>query len=253
VKGADADSCGAEGNYNGYCNPESRGRLRLYLLKPRFNFIEVDHTVPIVDDHVPIEVNPATDERDISGRQATGHNFTWPRSHRHRDRPVKRGGSFTFAQSSATASVVLVCLRSSVISAQRPLPGGADLLGVAEGVKKGFWRFQVGRCEPFAEPVIGRIEKRQHIGLTAGSRRSGARLAARNSHEVPTGGAEVAASPQAYARPLPFGVRMLPRDLIRTFRAWWRAGRAVGSPRKVRTAKWSAAPNSGRALHRARA
>ena len=31
-------------------------------------------------------------------------------------RPVKRGGSFTFAQSAAAASVVVVSLRSSVIS-----------------------------------------------------------------------------------------------------------------------------------------
>src|SRR5260370_8117386 len=69
-------------------------------------------------------------------------------------KPVKRGGSFTFAQSSATASVVVVSLRSSVISAQPQLPDRFDLLGMAEGVKKGFCRFQVGRLEPFAEPVV---------------------------------------------------------------------------------------------------
>src|SRR5271170_3723822 len=61
-----------------------RGRLRLYLLQPRLNFIEVDHAIPIIDDHVPVKLNPATDERDISGRQAAGHNFMWLRSHGYR-------------------------------------------------------------------------------------------------------------------------------------------------------------------------
>ena len=61
-----------------------RGCLRLYLLQPRRNFIEVDHTIPIINDHVPVEVDPATDERDISGRQAARHNFMWLRSHGYR-------------------------------------------------------------------------------------------------------------------------------------------------------------------------
>jgi hypothetical protein len=38
---------------------------------------------------------------------------------------------------------------------------------MAEGVKKGFCRFQVGRLEPFAEPVVDGIQKRQRIGGTA--------------------------------------------------------------------------------------
>jgi hypothetical protein len=97
--------------------------------------------------------------------QATGHNFMWLRSHGYRrsgapgattamksadfdphivritvafgnpHRHLQVGHArrqFTFAQSSATASVVLLCLRSSVISAQRPLPSRSDLLGMAE-------------------------------------------------------------------------------------------------------------------------
>ena len=61
-----------------------RSRLRLYLLQPRLYFIEVDHAVPIINDHVPVEVDPATDERDISGRQAAQHDFMWLRSHGYR-------------------------------------------------------------------------------------------------------------------------------------------------------------------------
>ena len=53
-------------------------------MQPRLYFIEVDHAVPIINDHVPVEVNPATDERDISGRQAARHNFMWLRSHGYR-------------------------------------------------------------------------------------------------------------------------------------------------------------------------
>jgi hypothetical protein len=46
-------------------------------------------------------------------------------------------------------------------------PDRFDLLGMAEGVKKGFCRFHVGRLEPFAEPAIGRIQRRQRIDRTA--------------------------------------------------------------------------------------
>jgi hypothetical protein len=171
-------SCGAEGNYNGCCNPEIKGRLRLYLLQSRLDFIKVDHIVPIIDDHVAVEVDPAIDERDIAGGQAAVENFMWLRLHGYRwsgasgaatamksadfdphivritvvlvihtaiGRPVTRGGSFTLAQSSATACVVVVSLRSSVISAQRPLPSRLDLLGIAEGVKRGFFPIS---CRP---------------------------------------------------------------------------------------------------------
>jgi len=77
ISPAAGGSCGAEGDYNGYRKSSDRGRLRLYLLQPRYNFIEVDHTILIINDHVPVKVNPATDERDISGRQAARHNFMW--------------------------------------------------------------------------------------------------------------------------------------------------------------------------------
>jgi hypothetical protein len=77
-------SCGAEGNYKGLLQSSDRGRLRLYLLQPRLNFIEIDHTVPIINDYVAVEVDPATDERDISGRQAARHSFMWLRSHGYR-------------------------------------------------------------------------------------------------------------------------------------------------------------------------
>src|SRR5262249_61721459 len=60
--------------------PSDRGRLRLYLLQPRLNFIEVDHTIPVINDHVPVKVNPAADERNISGGQPARHNFMWLRA-----------------------------------------------------------------------------------------------------------------------------------------------------------------------------
>jgi hypothetical protein len=53
-------------------------------LQPRLYFIEVDHSIPIINDRVMVEVDPATDERDISGWQAARHNFMWLRSHGYR-------------------------------------------------------------------------------------------------------------------------------------------------------------------------
>jgi hypothetical protein len=53
-------------------------------LQPRLDFIEVDRTVPMINDHVSVEIDPATDECDIGGRQAARHNFMWLRPHGYR-------------------------------------------------------------------------------------------------------------------------------------------------------------------------
>jgi hypothetical protein len=49
---------------------------------------------------------------------------------------------------------------------------------LCEGVEKGFWVLQIGRGEPFGEPVVDRLEERQSIGGPALVAQQPARLVA---------------------------------------------------------------------------
>jgi hypothetical protein len=73
---------------------------------------------------------------------------------------------------------------------------------MAEGVKKGFCRFQVGRLAPFVEPVVDGIQKRRRIGGTAlaaqqpGEARGGAQADQEGQYRADSG------APLAWAWPV---------------------------------------------------